>query len=248
MTKSRRKSNDKTPLSVLKIDELPLADSGLMNELVAATGRSDKAEADKLLLDLQALHEPLVLNVLRAENVPAHDRDLVSADVWKTIDRAARKVSGSKGAWDPGRGFGGACPFVSFLRGVCRSRARDYHDMMTRARRRQRRIKEAAVTYGDQWQSHGGSPVKAAFPKKRGGNLKQTEPPVSCQVLKVGRSMLAEALKAIPERQRRSLELHAAGLNNEEIAAEVGVSAATVSRDLTAARKKLRRQAEAAAG
>jgi RNA polymerase sigma factor (sigma-70 family) len=249
MTKSRRKSNDKTPLSLPPVGSSAgqPADGELMNELVAATGRNDKVMADRLLFDLKARHEPLVMNVLKAENVPAHDRDAVSGRVWETIDRVARKPSGSKGFWDPGRGFGGGCPFVPFLKDVCSSRARDYHDTMKTARRRRRRVEEAASTFGDEWHIHGGSAVKAAFPKKRGGNLKHTEPPAAWNVVAAGRTMLATAMTDLSERNRRALELHAEGMSNEEIAAVMGMSAATVSRDLTAARKSIRRLAEAAA-
>jgi len=254
MKNSRRKSNDKTPLSLPQSDltgGVPpaglLPGGELMNELVVATGRNDKAVADRVLYDLKALHEPLVLNILRAERVPHHDRDFVVGRVWETINRVARKDPGVKGAWDPGRAFGGGCPFVPLLKKVCRSRARDYHDMMTRARRRRRRLAEAAATHGERWQSQGGSPAKASCPKKRGGNLKQSQPPAPCRVVEVGRRMLPEALGALSPRQRRALELHAEGLNNREIAVEVGTAAATVSRDLTAARKRIRHLVEAAA-
>jgi len=254
MSNSRRKSNNKKPLS------FPVAgaaaggspetatDTELMNEAVAAHGRNDKAVYDKILFDLEARHEPLVLNVLRVENVPPHDRDSVAARVWETIDRIARKDSGSKGAWNPGRGFGGVCPFVPLLKDVCCSRARDYHDTMNRARRRQRRVEEAASSYGDRWQSHGGSPAKATVPKKRGGNLKQSQPPAPYRVVEIGRRMLPEALATISERERRALELHAEGLSNTEIAAVVGTSSATVSRVLTVARQQIRHLVEVAAG
>jgi len=254
MSNSRRKSNDKTPLSFPAAGStaggLPEAatDTELMNEAVAAHGRNDKVGYDKILFDLKARHEPLVLNVLRAENVPPHDRDSVAALVWNTIDRIARKDSGLQGAWDPGRGFGAGCPFVPFLKTVCRSRACDYHDTMKTARGRRRRVAEAAATYGEQWQSHGGSPVKATGPKKRGGNLKQSQPPAPYRVVEAGRRMLPDALAAISERERRALELHAEGLSNEEIAAVVGTSSPTVSRDLTAAREKIRLLVETAAG
>ena len=248
MTKSRRKSNDKTPLVLAESGSSTAAPVGgdLMNELVAAAGRNDKAVENKVLSDLMALHEPLVLNILRVENVPAHDRDSVRGRVWDTIHRVARKPSGAKGFWDPGRGFRGGCPFKPFLKKVCRSRARDYHDTTKTARRRQRRIEEAASTFGDEWHIHGGSAVKAEFPKKRGGNLKQTEPPAAWNVVAGGRTMLATAMAGLSERNRRALELHAEGMSNEEIAAAMGMSSATVSRVLTAARKSIRRLAEAA--
>jgi len=254
MTKRRRKSNDKASLSLPKVGSpagaspagMP-ADVEIMNELVAATSRHDKVVSDTLLFDLRARHEPLVLNVLNAENVPAHDRESVSSRVWDTINRVARKNPGSKGAWDSARGFAGGCPFVPLLKRVCRSRARDYHDETKRIRRRERRLAQAAVLFGDRWQSLGGAAVKPQFPRKRGGNLKQFQPPVSYRVLEVGRGMLAEALATISPRQRRALELHAEGLSNEEIADVLATNSATVSRELKAARQSIRHRAEVVA-
>jgi len=254
MTKSRRKSNDKTPPSFPAVGSTsggsPVAasDTELMNEFVAASGRNDKAVIDKILFDLKARHEPLVMNVLRLENVPAHDRDPVAGDVWKTIDRIARKPGGSKGAWNPHRGRDGGCPFVPFLKDVCRSRARDYHSTKKTERGRRRRIEEAAATFGDDWQGHGGTPPKNLCPAKRGGNLKQTKPPAAWHVVEAGRAMLATAMNDLPERERRALELHAEGLNNEEIAVAMKIGPATVSRDLTRARDRIRDLVEAAAG
>jgi len=253
MTKSRRKSNDKTPLSVPAVGSAsggsPVAasDTELMNDFVAASGRNDKAVIDKILFDLKARHEPLVLNVLRLENVPAHDRDPVAGDVWKTIDRVARKPAGSKGAWNPHRGRDGGCPFVPYLRKVCRSRACDYHSTKKTERGRRRRIEEAAATFGAEWQGHGGAPPKNLCPAKRGGNLKQTKPPAAWHVVEAGRAMLATAMNDLPERERRALELHAEGLNNEEIAVAMKIGPATVSRDLTRARDRIRDLVEAAA-
>lgn len=253
MKKSHRKSNDKTPLSLPKApaaaggSAAAATDSELMNDLVAAAGRNDKAELDKLFFDLWARHEQVVLNVLRSENVPAHDRDSVAGKVWDTIDRVARKPAGSTGFWDPGRGFGGGCPFVPFVREIARSRARDYHGTVKTQRRRRRRLEAAAETFGDDWNVHGGSPAKDTAPKKRGGNLKQTEAPAPWSVVAVGRTMLAAAMNELPERRRKALELHGEGLSNEEIAVVLGTSPATVSRELSQACRVIRRRVEAVA-
>ena len=59
--------------------------------------------------------------------------------------------------------------------------------------------------------------------------------------------MLATAMNDLPERERRALELHAEGLNNEEIAVAMKIGPATVSRDLTRARDRIRDLVEAAA-
>ena len=255
MKQSRRKSNDKPILSFPKVDSAAggssaaaTTDTELMNELVAACGRNDKAVLDKTLFDLKARHEPVVLNVLRSENVPAHDRDLVSGEVWKNIARIARKAPGSKGAWNPDRGRDGGCPFVPLLKDICSSRARDYHRTEKTQRRRRRRIEEAASTFGAGWRDHGGAPLKADFPQKRGGNLKQTQAPAAWNVVAIGKAMLPTAMAQLEPRERQALELHAEGLNNEEIAKVVKTSPATVSRDLTRARAEIRRKAEAAAG
>lgn len=254
MKNSRRKSNDKTPLSFPAAGSAaggsPVAatDTELMNEFVAACGRNDKAVIDKILFDLTARHEPFVMNVLRSENVPAHDRELVAGKVWETLARVARKPSGAKGAWNPHRGRQGGCPFVPYLRKVCRSRARDYHGTVKTQRRRLRRIEEAASTFGADWQSHGGTPPKNPNPTKRGGNLKQTKAPAAWHVVEIGKAMLAAAMNDLPERERRALELHAEGLSNEEIAEVVKTSSPTVSRDLKEARQKVRGRAEAAVG
>jgi len=254
MTQRRRKSNDKTPLAFSAVESAAgrspeaATDTEMMNELVAASGRHDKAVVDKILFDLRARHEPLVMNVLRIENVPAHDREFVAGKVWENIERIARKPPGTKGEWNPRRGRDGGCPFVPLLKDVCSSRACDYHGTSKTQRRRHRRLEEAAATFGDEWQSLGGSPVRNPFPKKRGGNLKLTRPPASQKVLEVGRGMLAKAMASLGARERRILELHAEGLSNEEIAKVTKISAATVSRDLTRARDTIRDLAEAAAG
>jgi len=253
MEKSRRSSNDKTPFSLPKApaaageSAAAVTDSELMNDLVAATGRNDKAVLNKCFFDLRARHESFVLNVLRSENVPAHDQDSVAGRVWETIDRVARKPAGSRGAWEPGRGFGGGCPFVPFVRRIARSRARDYHDTVKTQRRRRRRLEAAVDAFGDDWNVHGGSPVKDTAPKKRGGNLKQTAAPAPWSVVAVGRTMLAAAMSELPERRRRALELHAEGLSNEEIAVVLETSTATVSRELNRARGAVRHLVEAVA-
>lgn len=256
MTNSRRKSNDKTPLALPKVPPVPgcsqsgvvPTDTELMNTLQSACGRNDKAVLDRILIDLHARHESIVLNVLSRERVPAHDRGLVAGKVWETIHKIASKAPGTRGAWDPGRGLGGNCPFVPLLKRVASSRARDYLGSDKTQRRRRRRLEEAAARFGDDWRVHGGKPVKDSDPKKRGGNLKQTKPPATLKVVARGRAMLGEALETLPGRQRRVLDLHAEGLNNEEIAKVIGKSSPTVSRDLTTARETIRGLVEAAAG
>ena len=255
MSKRRRKSNDKPQFSFPKAQPGPAAspagsgptDADLMNEFQAACGRNDKQELNKALFDLMARHDRLVLNILQREQVPTHDRAAVAGLVWETISRIAHKPAGSQGAWDRGRGLGGGCPFVPLLKQVSRSRARDYHGTEKAERRRYRRLEEAAGTFGADWRALGGSPPRAEEPRRRGGNLRQTQPPASWRVVAVGQAMLADALAAVPRRQRAALELHAEGMSNEEIASAVGTSSPTVSRDLTAARKTIRQLAEAAA-
>jgi len=256
MTQSRRKSNDKIPLRLTVASPASGGASSspaptdrlLMNELQSACGRNDKAVRDRILFDLKARHDSFVMNMLSREKVPAADRESVSGRVWETIGRVAGKPQGVKGAWDPDRGLDGGCPFVPLLSKVCSSRARDYHDAAKTQRRRLRHLEEATKSFGDAWQSKGGTRAKPAFPRKRGGNLKQAQPPAGWKVVAAGERLLATAMAGLPERQRRALELHAEGMNNEEIALIIGTSSPTVSRDLTEARTTIRRLAEAAAG
>lgn len=255
MSKRRRKSNDKPRFSFPKAQPGPAAspagsaptDADLMNEFQAACSRNDKPVLNKVLFNLMARHDSLVLNILHRENVPFHDREAVAGLVWETISRIAHKPAGSQGAWDCGRGLGGGCPFMPLLKQVSRSRARDYHGTGKAERRRYRRLEEAAGKFGADWRALGGSPPRADGPRGRGGNLRQTQPPASWRVVAVGQAMLADALASVPSRQRAALELHAEGMSNEEIATAVGTSSPTVSRDLTAARKTIRQLAEAVA-
>lgn len=200
---------------VRKWNATDLTDAELMNGYTASGGRDEKS-----LRVLMLRHEPLVLNLLRWTGIRECDAEDVAAVVWFRVSRMAHR-----GTWNSTRAVHSADPFVPLLKKIAANLAKDFHRNAKRERSRMKRLEDSAKLFGDQWRM-----ARRCDPRRHRG-----ERPVASGVPEC----LAAAVAALPEKLRRSYELHAQGLGCQAIAVQLGCSAATASRWVQKARKDI---------
>lgn len=209
------RTNDDRPAD--SIVHKPLADvrldAELMNEFSASKGKDDR-----VLSELMARHERLVINELRGQNIRRCDIDEVAAEVWVNVWEICRDRK-----WDAGRARHCQDPFIPLVKLVARSRATDFHRRATVQRKRSHQIVESQKVWREDWKDH--------LIGRRAKAVKQAPAGVP--------DFLKPLVGALPDRLRCAYELHAQGLTNRTIAQRVGCSWGEVSKRLKAAREAL---------
>jgi len=211
----------------------------LMNDLQASGGRNSKP-----LEGLIRLHDGLVRRLLRQGNIRPCDIDDVAGLVWHKVWMISRKSIDEVGAWNPARARGAADPVAPLIATIASTQAVEFHRRRQVENRRRAGLADLVERHGAGWRDE----AAGAGASETGMRKSRREPGCSRRLAAAGKEMVLAEMARLPGKERRVLELHCEGLTNRAIAEMEGCSFGEVSRRLTKARLKIRRQVEKAAG